>query len=201
MRRVGTASLTLLVCALGGCTSGTGSNAPLGKTPSCSPTSTPASADNSPAAASTVAGIPVPVSSLASPSGPSVGETRYVWDMTSCGHTLRLVMITLSVTPSPDATTSPDGTIRKIAHVRIQDSGQPFRYAVSDFRFVAANGVVYEPVQDDAATSEPLPTSGSLTDGETVNGELMFDVPRGGGKVELFDQSNSKRAVWLIASP
>jgi hypothetical protein len=136
------------------------------------------------------------ISSISPPGFPPEGTHNLIL-VDACG--LRegiLVHVTITSTPTPL------GADRHydIAHVAIQNSGVPLPYGPGDFQFLASNGQRYD------ATSATLPEStnktlgpGTLRNAE-VQGDVIFDVPTGGGTVTYTSELGGNPMVWPTGS-
>ena len=75
------------------------------------------------------------------------------------------------------------------------------RQGRADFRFVAANGRTYDPVT--ATTPEPAAKvlgPGTLVPGVEAVGDVIFDVPNGGGKVTYRSELGGSTLAWPTSS-
>ena len=104
--------------------------------------------------------------------------------------------ITVTVTSQPN-TVSPSSsgpaTEIEVAHVKVQVQTGTYVLRPNDFMFVGADGNVYPPLAA-AAAGKALPI-GSAKAGHSVEGDVAFRVPLGGGLVQLYGPTGP-RAAW-----
>jgi hypothetical protein len=211
MRR---AAITLIsgiaICALAGCTSSstTAEKTPSGAPSTCPPLtvqpSTSAVAEVAPPQTHPAIIVPAATppsggSSSKEPGLPSDGHTQSVAFYDYCTQKTTQVIL-LHVTIS---VLNPESADRhyEVAHVAIETGGHPLPYGPADFRFVAANGHTYDPVT--ATTPEPSTKvlgPGTLAAGVEAVGDVIFDVPKGGGKVTYRSELGGSTLAWPTSS-
>jgi len=96
--------------------------------------------------------------------------------------------ITVTVTSQPDEASSQSSaaaTEFEVAHVKIQVQSGTYPYRAENFKYLSVDGNVYPPI---AATGvgDAL-GSGMVSAGRSVQGDIVFRVPLGGGQVQIYD--------------
>jgi len=165
----------------------------------------PAAGSDTPASVSVAGSAPVPPGSALATGGvlnPKVAE--YPVDSgVSVGigsQTSQAVYegrITVTVTSQPNAvspSSSGPATEIEVAHVKVQVQSGTYVLKPDDFMFLGADGNVYPPLAA-AAAGKPSPI-GSAKGGQSVEGDVAFRVPLGGGMVQLYGPGGVPRAAW-----
>ena len=96
--------------------------------------------------------------------------------------------ITVTVTSQPDEASSPSSaaaTELEVAHVKIQVQSGRYPCSDEDFKYLSVDGNVYPPVA--AAEVRDALESGMVSAGRSVQGDIAFRVPLGGGQVQIYD--------------
>lgn len=96
--------------------------------------------------------------------------------------------ITVTVTSQPDAASSQSSaaaTELEVAHVKIQVQSGRYPYSDEEFKYLSVDGNVYPPVA--AAEVRDALGSGIVSAGRSVQGDIVFRVPLGGGQVQIYD--------------
>ncbi len=104
--------------------------------------------------------------------------------------------ITVTVTSQPNAvspSSSGPATEIEVAHVKVQVQSGTYVLKPTDFMFLASDSNVYPPLAA-AAAGKALPIGGAKA-GQSVEGDVAFRVPLGGGLVQLYDRIGP-RAAW-----
>lgn len=169
---------------------------------SCYPSSTPAIP--SPLQASGAAAPTRARSGKSSPT-PLALDARYdraVLTAADCDHPGTVVIFDVRVA---GASRTPDGGIPshgeyEKASITIRAVLGPATYNARDFDFIGVDSHRYVATQigTPADSSEPQLTSGTIPAGESTYGVLYFDVPPGGGKLELRQSATATPEVWDI---
>lgn len=88
-----------------------------------------------------------------------------------------------------------------VAHVAIEGGPHPVTYGPADFHFTTSDGQTYE------ALTTTLPESsakalgrGTLVPGDEAQGDVIFDVPNGGGKVTYTSEIGGNSVAWPASS-
>jgi hypothetical protein len=105
-----------------------------------------------------------------------------------------VVVIGVGNAPSPSSNQSPKVGEYEVAHVSITVLDGSFSYSNAQFTFVDAGGHRFAAVADDAFP--PNLGAGTAGIGQTIAGNVVFNVPRGGGTVELRDANGPRLSGW-----
>jgi hypothetical protein len=92
------------------------------------------------------------------------------------------------------ASKSPQVGEYEVAHVALTVRDGNFPYSSAQFTFVDKGGHRF-PAADDSAFPPSL-GAGTAVAGQTITGNVVFDVPAGGGTVELDDVSGPRLSGW-----
>lgn len=156
-----------------------------------------ASAPPSSAAASqsVTSGVSIPLGSAPATPRPPSNAAPYAADSgTSLGvgsdtpSAIYQARITMTVTSQPDEASSPSSaaaTELEVAHVKIQVQSGRYPYSGEEFKYLSVDGNVYPPVA--AAEVRDALGSGMVSADRTVQGDIVFRVPLGGGQVQIYD--------------
>ena len=138
------------------------------------------------------------MSGAALPTLPSVG-TQHLAAFDQCGD-VHAMDVNVAVTSRLDA--SAQRGEYEVVHVTlVVRSGPAESYSPTDFRFVAKNGQAYAPAAAIATTggADQL-TAGVLAGGRSIAGDVVFDVPPGGGTVTFTSELAGSHATWPAPS-
>ena len=163
----------------------------------------PAAGSGAPASVSVAGSAPVPPGSARATPEPPSKVAAYTADSgASVGfgsqtpQAVYQARITVTVTSQPNAVSpSSSGTATEIevAHVKVQVQSGTYVLKPTDFMFLGADGNVYPPLAA-AAAGKALPIA-TVKAGQSVEGDVTFRVPLGGGRVQLYGPVGP-RAAW-----
>jgi hypothetical protein len=167
----------------------------------------PAAGSGAPVSVSVAGSAPVPPGSARATPQPPSKVADYTADSgVSVGigsqtpQAVYQARITVTVTSRPNAvspSSSGPATEIEVAHVKVQVQSGTYVLKPTDFMFLGADGNVYPPLAA-AAAGKALPI-GSAKAGQSVEEDITFRVPLGGGRVQLYDRIGP-RAAWRSTS-
>jgi hypothetical protein len=85
----------------------------------------------------------------------------------------------------------------EVAHVAFKVLDGGFSYSRAQFTFIDASGHRFAAVTDDGFP--PSLGAGTAAAGQTIVGNVVFNVPAGGGTVELHDATGPRLAGWTTS--
>jgi len=114
-------------------------------------------------------------------------------DSSACDEAVEIKAVTHG---GGSAGTASSPTVAVVAHVRLYSGHGSFDYTPAVFTFHASNHRQYSPVTTEAFGPSLVP--GHLDHGMTASGILVFEVPVGGGAIEIDD--NHTVYDWAVPS-
>jgi hypothetical protein len=163
----------------------------------------PAAGSGAPASVSVAGSAPVPPGSARATPEPPTKVAGFTADSgvsvgigSETSQAVYEARITVTVTSQPNVVSSSSSgpaTEIEVAHVKVQVQSGTYVLKPTDFMFLGADGNVYPPLAV-AAAGKALPI-GSAKAGQSVEGDVAFRVPLGGGRVQLYGPAGP-RAAW-----
>jgi hypothetical protein len=128
-------------------------------------------------------GLPAPAQGFQEDPTKTVGFQPASCRSSACDEDVEVKTAIDSVASSPGSVASL--TVRVVAHVRLYSGDGSFDYTPAAFSFRGTNHRLYTPVTTDAFGATLV--AGHLDQGQSASGTLVFDVPAGGGEIEIND--------------
>jgi len=113
------------------------------------------------------------------------------------GHVQESVVVRVTITTLSSST---EGRHYDVAHVAIEGGPHPLTYGPADFQFTASDGQIYDALTTASSEiSDKILSSGTVANDE-VEGDVIFDVPNGGGEVTYISELGGQPLVWPTTS-
>jgi hypothetical protein len=131
--------------------------------------------------------------------GPSGEPFTIESDLPPAGETVVTVVLSSAPSMASPAASASSPSVLEIAHISVRCINGTYPYDRTTYQFVSTNQKTYLPELEDAAARFGPPLEhGTLTPGTQASGVLVFDVPPGGGQVELSDEFGPQMG-WVTA--